>query len=50
MPARSEKIILVPDEGGQPVRIMVFPFWWDRPADRDLTRAAFRRPRDRPNE
>jgi hypothetical protein len=32
MPARSERIILVPDEGGQPVRIMEFPFWWDRGA------------------
>jgi hypothetical protein len=44
MPARPERIILVPAEGGQPVRVMKFPFWWDRGAIRDLPRTAFRRP------
>jgi hypothetical protein len=32
MPARTERIIVVPAGNGQPVRIMRFPFWWDRAA------------------
>jgi len=32
MPARTERITLVPDRNGQPVRIMRFPLWWDRGA------------------
>jgi hypothetical protein len=30
MPARTERITVVPDRNGQPVRIMRFPLWWDR--------------------
>lgn len=32
MPARSERITVVPDRNGQPVQIMRFPLWWDRAA------------------
>jgi len=32
MPARSERIYLVPDKEGQPCRVMTFPLWWDRRA------------------
>ncbi len=32
MPARSERITVVPDRNGQPVRIQRFPVWWDRGA------------------
>jgi hypothetical protein len=30
MPARSERIVVVPDENGQPVLIRRFPVWWNR--------------------
>jgi len=30
MPARSERIILVPDKSGQSVQVVKFPLWWDR--------------------
>ncbi len=30
MPARSERITIVPDVNGQAARISRFPFWWDR--------------------
>ena len=32
MPARSERITVVPDKNGEAVRIMRFPLWWDRGA------------------
>jgi hypothetical protein len=32
MPARSERITVVPDRNGEPVRILRFPLWWDRGA------------------
>jgi hypothetical protein len=32
MPARFERITVVPDRDGQPVRILSFPRWWDRDA------------------
>jgi hypothetical protein len=32
MPARSERITVVPDESGLPARTMRFPFWWNRAA------------------
>ena len=30
MPARSERLFIVPNENGQPARIMRFPAWWNR--------------------
>jgi hypothetical protein len=30
MPARAERIYLVPAGDGQPGRVMDFPLWWDR--------------------
>ena len=30
MPARRERIHICPDRDGQPVRILDFPYWWDR--------------------
>jgi len=32
MPARTERITVVPDRNGRPALIMRFPFWWDRGA------------------
>lgn len=32
MPARSERITVVPEKSGQSIRIMHFPLWWDRGA------------------
>ncbi|MBP1659702.1 MAG: hypothetical protein H6P95_894 [Candidatus Aminicenantes bacterium] len=32
MPARSDRITVVPDRNGQPVRVLRFPAWWDRAA------------------
>ena len=30
MPARRERVYICPDQCGQPVWIVEFPFWWDR--------------------
>lgn len=30
MPARSERIYLVPSEDAEPCRVMRFPVWWNR--------------------
>jgi hypothetical protein len=32
MPARAERIHIVPDKNGNPGRIIGFPGWWDRSA------------------
>jgi hypothetical protein len=32
MPARRERLYVCPGEDGQPVRLLEFPFWWDRRA------------------
>ncbi|MCJ7485326.1 MAG: hypothetical protein MUQ25_04050 [Candidatus Aminicenantes bacterium] len=32
MPARSERITVVPEKSGQPIRIVKFPYWWERGA------------------
>jgi hypothetical protein len=32
MPARSEKIQIVPEKSGQPSLILRFPYWWNRAA------------------
>jgi hypothetical protein len=30
MPAYRQRVYLCPDQGGQPVRVLDFPLWWDR--------------------
>ncbi len=30
MPARSERIYIIPCKNGEPIRILPFPLWWNR--------------------